>query len=72
MHAIQADCNKKKWENIHFHFLSLIFMCHNKLWVSEHTVVYKKSGIQKDILAIQCQMLNLCNDTKPSNHLSSQ
>lgn len=35
-------------------------------------IVYKKSGIQKDILAIQCQMLNLCNDTKPSNHLSSQ
>lgn len=28
-------------------------------------IVYKKSGIQKDILAIQCQMLNLCNDTKP-------
>lgn len=35
-------------------------------------IVYKKSGIQKDILAIQCQMLNLCNDTKPSNHLSSR
>lgn len=33
-------------------------------------IVYKKSGIQKDILAIQCQKLNLCNDTKPSNHLS--
>lgn len=71
MHAIQAECNKKM-RKYTFSFFIIDFHVSQSIMSKWTYIVYQKSGIQKDILAIQCQMLNLCNDTKPSNHLSSQ